>query len=52
VVELRYLAERPLGVGEVAEQLAIGPDEVARLETAALERLALERELQALREAA
>jgi RNA polymerase primary sigma factor len=50
VVELRYLGEEPMGVDAVARELRVGRDRVKQLETSALERLALERELQALRE--
>ena len=52
VVELRYLEDPPVGVGDVADELGIARDRVKRIETAALERLALERELQSLRETA
>jgi RNA polymerase primary sigma factor len=50
VVELRYLGEAPLSLEAVARSLGITKDRVKRLERAALERLALERELHALRE--
>jgi RNA polymerase primary sigma factor len=51
VVELRYLGEPPLGVDGVARELRVGRDRVKQLERSALERLATERELQALRNA-
>jgi DNA-directed RNA polymerase sigma subunit (sigma70/sigma32) len=52
VVELRYLGEPPLSLEAVARQLAITRDQVRQLEASALERLALERELQGLRDTA
>jgi RNA polymerase primary sigma factor len=52
VIELRYLAEPPLGIEATARELRVSRDRVRQLETSALERLALERELQALRDAA
>ncbi len=52
VIELRYLEASPLTLDEVADRLGIGRERVKRLEQAALERLSLERELQALRETA
>jgi RNA polymerase primary sigma factor len=51
VIELRYLAEPPLALTAVARQLGLTRERVRQLETSALERLALERELQSLREA-
>jgi RNA polymerase primary sigma factor len=51
VVELRYLGEPPMDIKAVASELGIPRDHVAQLERSALERLALERELQALRDA-
>ena len=42
----------PLTLAEVAGRLGISPERVKRLELDALERLSLERELQALRETA
>jgi RNA polymerase primary sigma factor len=50
VVELRYLGATPLSIDAVARKLRTSPARVKQLEKAALERLALERELQALRE--
>jgi RNA polymerase primary sigma factor len=52
VIELRYLTETPLSLTAVARRLGIGADRVKRLETSALAQLALERELQSLRESA
>ena len=52
VIELRYLGATPLTTSEVAGRLALRPERVKRLELDALERLSLERELQALRESA
>ncbi|MDH4102642.1 MAG: sigma-70 family RNA polymerase sigma factor [Thermoleophilia bacterium] len=52
VVELRYLEDPPVGVGAVADELGITSDRVKRIETAALERLSIERELQELHEPA
>jgi RNA polymerase primary sigma factor len=52
VVELRYLGEAPMSLAAVARSLEITSDRVKQLERAALERLALERELHALRETA
>jgi RNA polymerase primary sigma factor len=49
VVELRYLTEPPLTLRAVAEELGISGDRVKQIEICALERLALERELQSLR---
>jgi RNA polymerase primary sigma factor len=51
VIELRYLGETPLSLEAVARRLGISINRVKRLEKAALAELALERELQALREA-
>ena len=51
VVELRYLGEPPMGIKAVARELGLARDRVNQLERSALERLALERELQALRDA-
>jgi RNA polymerase primary sigma factor len=50
VIQLRYGVGNgePKALGEVARELALARKEVLRLETEALERLALERELQAL----
>jgi RNA polymerase primary sigma factor len=52
VIELRYLGTTPLTIAAVAHRLSLSPERVKRLEVAALERLSLERELQALRETA
>ncbi len=55
VVELRFGIDgegRPLTLDEVARRLGVKRDRVVELETDALERLAVERELQALRDAA
>jgi RNA polymerase primary sigma factor len=52
VIELRYLHEPPLRLGAVAVQLGIAGERVKQLEISALERLSLERELQALQDAA
>jgi RNA polymerase primary sigma factor len=52
VVELRYLGEPPLSLEAVARQLAITRDQVRQLEASALEHLALERELQGIRDTA
>jgi RNA polymerase primary sigma factor len=53
VIELRYgLAEEPLTVLQTARRLGLPQATVQRLEQEALQRLALERELDALREAA
>jgi RNA polymerase primary sigma factor len=52
VIELRYLAETPLSLERIARRLGISTNQVKRLEKSALAELALERELQALREAA
>jgi len=52
VIELRYLGDTPRSTEEVANQLGIARDRVKPIETSALERLALERELQGLRETA
>jgi RNA polymerase primary sigma factor len=52
VIELRYLTETPLSLVAVAHRLGISADRVKKLETSALAQLALERELQALRESA
>lgn len=54
MIGLRYgLAdEEPLTVRQVARRLAISHEAARRLEQAALERLAMERELDALRQAA
>jgi RNA polymerase primary sigma factor len=52
VVELRYLGDVPLSLEAVSRQLGIPRDRVKEVETAALERLAAERELQSFREAA
>jgi len=52
VIELRYLGDTPRSTEEVANQLGISRDRVKPIETSALERLALERELQGLRETA
>jgi RNA polymerase primary sigma factor len=49
VVGRRYLTEPPLSLRAVAGELGISEGRVKQLETSALERLALERELQALR---
>jgi RNA polymerase primary sigma factor len=51
VIELRYgIGGDPKTLAEVGRQLALGPEEVLRLEAEALNRLALERELLALRD--
>ncbi|HZO98093.1 MAG TPA: sigma-70 family RNA polymerase sigma factor [Gaiellaceae bacterium] len=50
VIELRYLGAEPLPLDAVAARLGIGRERVKRIERSALERLSLERELQALRE--
>jgi len=47
VVELRYLQEPPATLREVAAELGVSEERVKVLERTALERLALERELQA-----
>jgi RNA polymerase primary sigma factor len=53
VIELRYgLAEEPLTVFQTARRLGLPQATVRRLEQEALQRLALERELDAFREAA
>jgi RNA polymerase primary sigma factor len=51
VIELRYLSETPLSLDAIAQRLRISTNRVKRLEESALAALALERELQALREA-
>ncbi|HWQ24611.1 MAG TPA: sigma-70 family RNA polymerase sigma factor [Gaiellaceae bacterium] len=51
VVELRYLAQPPLSLRAVAAELGVSEERARALERSALERLALERELQALRAA-
>jgi RNA polymerase primary sigma factor len=48
VLELRYLTEPPWSLRAVAAELGISDNRARELERAALERLALERELQAL----
>jgi RNA polymerase primary sigma factor len=50
VIELRYLAEPPMALTTVAGHLGLTRERVRQLETSALERLSLERELQFLRE--
>jgi RNA polymerase primary sigma factor len=52
VIELRYLTESPLTLTAVGRRLGISTERVKRLEASALAQLALERELQALREPA
>ena len=55
VIELRYGvdgAEEPQSLAEIGRRLGIRPERVKELETAALDRLALERELESLRDAA
>ncbi len=52
VVELRYLQEDPVTIEEISRRLGMSRDRVKHLEARALERLALERELQSLRETA
>jgi len=55
VIELRYGVDgvdEPQSLAEVGRRLGIRPERVKELETAALDRLALERELEALRDAA
>jgi RNA polymerase primary sigma factor len=54
LIELRYglTREGPLSLGQVARRLSISHEAARRLEHAALERLAMERELDALREVA
>jgi len=56
VVELRYgidgAAQGPTPLRETAERVGLTPAEVRRVESSALERLSLEREIEALREAA
>jgi len=52
VIEFRYLGDTPMSPEEVARRLGIARDRVKPIETSALERLALERELQGLRETA
>jgi RNA polymerase primary sigma factor len=49
VVELRYLEEPPVSLRAAAAELGVSEERVRDLERTALERLALERELQALR---
>jgi RNA polymerase primary sigma factor len=51
VLELRYLHDPPFTLRAVAGELGISDSRVRQLETIALERLALERELQSLRSA-
>jgi DNA-directed RNA polymerase sigma subunit (sigma70/sigma32) len=48
-VELRYLREPPASLQATAAALGVSEERVRDLERTALERLALERELQALR---
>ena len=55
VIELRFGvdgAEEPKSLAEVGRRLGLRPERVKELETDALDRLALERELEALRDAA
>ena len=52
VIELRYLGDTPMSSEEVANRLGVARDRVKPIETSALERLALEREVQGLRETA
>jgi RNA polymerase primary sigma factor len=55
VIELRYGvdgAEEPQSLAEIGRRLGLRPERVKELETAALDRLALERELESLRDAA
>jgi RNA polymerase primary sigma factor len=55
VIELRYGvdgADEPQSLAEVGRRLGLRPERVKQLETDALDRLALERELEALRDAA
>jgi RNA polymerase primary sigma factor len=55
VIELRYGldgADEPQSLAEVGRRLGLRPERVKELETDALDRLALERELEALRDAA
>jgi RNA polymerase primary sigma factor len=55
VIELRYGVdggEGPQSLAEIGRRLGIRPERVKELETDALDRLALERELEALRDAA
>jgi RNA polymerase primary sigma factor len=55
VVELRFGMDGeggPMTIDEVARRLRLPRDRVGELETDALERLAVEREIQALRDAA
>ena len=55
VIELRYGvdgAEEPQSLAEIGRRLGLRPERVKELETDALDRLALERELEALRDAA
>jgi RNA polymerase primary sigma factor len=53
VLELRYgFAGEPLGLTEIGRRLGITRERVRQIETDALHRLSLERELQALRDAA
>jgi RNA polymerase primary sigma factor len=52
VIELRYLHDPPLSLAAIAERMGVNRERVRQLESSALERLALERELQALRDAA
>ncbi len=52
VIELRYLSDPPLSLEAVAQQLGIARERVKQLEMSALEQLSLQRELQALQDAA
>jgi RNA polymerase primary sigma factor len=52
VVELRYLRDPPASIEAVVRMLGLSRERATQLETSALERLALERDLQALRETA
>jgi RNA polymerase primary sigma factor len=55
VIELRYGVdggEEPQSLAEIGRRLGLRPERVKELETDALDRLALERELEALRDAA
>jgi RNA polymerase primary sigma factor len=52
VVELRYLADPPLTLDAAAAELEVTREQVRQIEASALERLALERELQALQDVA